>query len=894
MTEYFLGIFHAKFLHPEAWWLLFPAAIAVIASALGKRVRAGALLLRILTLLLIITALADPVRRQTSEKEELVALLDVSASVLPAAREAMLEQLRDFTAQGADLTVYPFAKSLAREGVSVVSSPVLTGERFESAAEKLDQGETNIGLALGSVLSRSRSASILLMSDGFETAGNAAQVAQAAAQQGVRVFPLVPGEDAFTRERLRISSLYAPVTAHAGDIVEARASVQNLFNEEARGKLELWLDSEKLFSQIVAVPAGQEKLITVKTSPAKGGLHKVRAVFRPERLTGKEEKDNGIEEHRWVAVKEKAKILLISGTNDDARILKQLITQKGYSLEDIVADGSKELPDNFEGYSSVIINNAAKRQIPDRFFTALDAFVKDGGGLLLVGGERSYGLGGYIDTKLEEMSPLKFVPPQTEKRRLTNAIALVIDKSGSMAEDNKIGATKLAALAVIQSLKDEDYVSVIGFDAGPFVIIDVQRVAEAKHEAERRLRNLTAAGKTNLLPALATARQRLQKAGTSRKHIIVLSDGKFPLSSEAYIGEINNLRNDGISVSTVALGVEADIPFMKILAKYGKGAFYHTLDPSQLPRIFVEDVKVASGEKTLKEGVDLPVGVGPAGVRSTRVKDYPPIRGFVETLPKRGSELELITRTEERAQPLLASWSYGAGRVIAFTSDANGRWSLPWIRWSDFTVFWGQIIEGIKDRSGSKSGEVDFDLRYSVERKNVVFDLAVYDEKLRTESAPRISADVIEPGGERRQLVFQTTRKGRFEARIENGRPGDYKIEISYGKTKLPALAAFLGGELFGEIPGQGVNIPVLENMAFATSGKINPAPEDVQGISRTSENEEHLFVPLALLAFILVLLEAFLRERGIFLPSAVPRRKNVSPPKKRYNGSWSSESSRS
>jgi len=860
MMQMFSELLLADYLQPRWFWLMLPCAVLAVAGILkGRGLMAS--LLRLSFFALLVAALADPVREQRSEKQELAAILDVSASVLPAAQNAMLEKLDEYASADRSVTIFPFAKALSRNGRTLKAGETAARSDFDAEASKLDQGETNIGAAVDGVLSRSESSSVLLLTDGFENNGNALQAARIAAQQGARIFPIIPNEAVFSRERVRISSLYAPLTAHAGDLLEVRSTIENTFEKEASGKLEVYLDSEKLFSQSISIPAKQEKLISVKSAPAQGGLHQVRAVFRPDRLSGHESQSNNIESHRWVSVKEKSKILLLSGSQDDARVLKQIITQKGYSLEDVIADGSKNIPESFEGYSSVILNNVAKRQIGDRFLTSLEAFVQGGGGLLLVGGERSFGLGGYVDSKLDQLSPLKFVPPQTEKRRLTNAVALVIDKSGSMAEEGKIEAAKMAALASIQSLKDEDYISVIGFDAGPFVIIDVQPVGQAKREAEYRLRNLTAAGKTNLLPALATARQRLQKAGSSRKHIIVLSDGKFPLSSEAYIAEINNLRNEGISVSAVALGVEADIPFMKILAKYGKGAFYHTLDARQLPRIFIEDIKVASGEKTLQEGAEFPVGVAAGGLRSTTVDSYPPLRGFVETLPKKGSDLELLTRKEDQPYPLLASWRYGAGKVIAFASDANGRWSTRWLPWREFAQFWSELIEGVKDRSESKAGDVDFDLRYSVERKNIVFDLAVFDPKLATEAPPRISAEVTEPGGEQQQLVFQATKKGRFEARIENGRPGDYKLQIAYGKLKFPPLAPVLGGELFGENPGQGVNVSLLEGIAYASGGRINPRPEDVRGIPRVTAERQHLFVPLALLGFLLLLIEAFTRE---------------------------------
>ena len=132
-------------------------------------------------------------------------------------------------------------------------------------------------------------------------------------------------------------------------------------------------------------------------------------------------------------------------------------------------------------------------------------------------------------------------------------------------------------------------------------------------------------------------------------------------------------------------------------------------------------------------------------------------------------------------------------------------------------------------------------------------------------------------------------RKGRFEGRIENGRPGDYKVQITYGSVKLPALALSLGGELFGEVAGKGVNVPLLENLAYLTGGRINPKAQEVQGMTRVSEKQEHLFAPLAMLAFLLLILEAFVREGslGQLLKKKRPRRlqKKTTPLKERKVG---------
>lgn len=853
--------------NPTALWLILPAILLLVVSIVQRKGNIFSLLLRTLTFSLLAVALAQPFRSQSRETAELTALIDVSESISARGEQALLSLLTRYQKEELTLHLFPFAKNFGKTPVlvSAQTKPEEIQQQLQTLKADLDRGQTDIGAALKGFVARVESSSVLLLSDGFETTGASDQAAQSA---GVRIFPLVPEEEAFLNSGLSLSSLHAPNVSGAGDIVEIRTSTMNHQGQvesawdKARasneaGRLEIFLDKEKLFSNSLAVPTNEEKLVTVKTSPLQGGLHRVRAV-----LLDNQQKILS-EMHRWISVKEKSKLLLLSGNQDDRRVLAKLLGLKGYAVEDIVADGLTKIPTEFKNYSGIIINNVAKRQLPSEFLPQLEGYVEQGGGLLLIGGERSYGLGGYIDSPLEKLSPLKFVPPQTTKRRLNTAVALVIDKSRSMIHEGKIEAAKLAALRAITAMKNEDYIAVIGFDSAPFVIIRLSRVSEVRPIAEHRLENLTAAGRTNLLPAMVQARRSLAEAEAGRKHIIILSDGKLPISGNDYVDEISRMRSAGITVSGVALGMDADVPFMKLLAKYGKGAFYHTLDPSNLPEVFMHDIKVTTGEKTMKESESFPVHAGNDGISSTLVSEFPTIKGFVETLPKEGANLELVTEGDEKLSPVLASWRYGQGKVIAFTSDANGRWSERWLQWQEFSQFWGDLIEGIKGKT-QVQGEVDFDLRYFVNHGDITLDLAVFDPALETGSAPQIAVDVIEPGGELKRTVFQEHAKGRFFATIHHGRPGDYRIEVTYGKTKFPPLALTLPASAFGEQTGQGLNLPNLSQLATITEGTINPAPEELSAPTRINTQKEPLHLPFLLAAFALILLEALIRELGL------------------------------
>jgi Ca-activated chloride channel homolog len=842
--------------------LLFLPLIFVLGRIRNKR-KVLSLLIRMTCVFILIFTLTTPYLETTTEQKEYLGLIDVSKSIPENALKATIEKFKKLLAdKDSKLKLFAYAGKTATESIVLDSSSEVNSiaKELEQKRDGLLAGETNTSQALVSVPS---SQSILLATDGFDTSGDLLKTVKNSFNKNRSIFPIFPDSSYFIEEKLLLSSLYAPITVAAGEKAKTKVSIKNTTSTEQTGVLEVWFEDKKIHTEEISVAKNSEKSLEILTPEIEGGLKHLRAVLKSPKG---EELSN---RHRWISAKEKAKILLLSGNQEDQRVLKDLLKTRGYLAESITADEDKKIPTSFASYSSVILNNIAKDQLPKEFLPNLEEFVKKGGGLLIIGGDKSYGLGKYIDSPLEKISPLKFLPPQTEKRRIKVGVVLVIDKSGSMGENGKLDAAKKAALLSINALKDEDFFSVIGFDHAPFVVLSIRTVAEAKVMAENRLRSLIAAGKTNMLPAVAAARQALKSVDAGRKHIIVLSDGRSEMNTDLFSQELKRIQSEDITLSAVGLGADADIPFMKFLASQGRGSFYSTIDPEKLPQIFIQDIRVASGEKTLVENNSFPVGQGQGGLVSTTIERYPQLKGFVETLPKKGSTLELITKKGSDLFPIMASWDVEKGRVVAFTSDANGRWSDFWVTWPEFVKFWGEVIQSIEDKTNSEAGQVDFDLRYSINAKNIEFELFVYDEKLKTGFAPQVTAQVLVSKDssiqQSQNIVFNQTKKGVFTSTVENITPGDYKLDIKYGSLNLPPVAVTISPESLGELFGKGINYKHLEELAQFTGGSINPGIEQIQSKTKELVEKKYFTSELILLVFSLLLLEVIIREVGFF-----------------------------
>ena len=227
------------------------------------------------------------------------------------------------------------------------------------------------------------------------------------------------------------------------------------------------------------------------------------------------------------------------------------------------------------------------------------------------------------------------------------------------------------------------------------------------------------------------ARRRLEVAPAGRKHMIVLTDGQVPDGGPHYVEMAKQLRYSGITLSTVMLGHESDLGLLQSMGDAGGGGYYQVTDPRSLPSIFLRDIKISTGEKTMKEQQEFMVRPGPDETVSTSVRSYPPLRGYVQTHKKERATLELVTIDGNKAEPLLASWSYGQGKSIGFTSDANGRWSNYWVNWPKFQTFWGELVESTAPQTTGKTSTINYDLKHYLKNGALFLDFTVYNHDIQ-------------------------------------------------------------------------------------------------------------------------------------------------------------------
>jgi hypothetical protein len=355
-----------------------------------------------------------------------------------------------------------------------------------------------------------------------------------------------------------------------------------------------------------------------------------------------------------------------------------------------------------------------------------------------------------------------------------------------------------------------------------FVWDSAIRPARDKQAIHHAIATIKAGGGTDGYPGLKEAYQVLYDRPALLKHVIFLSDGQMTRGD--FAGLVRRMAKDKITVSTVAIGKDADLQLMVDIAKWGRGRFYYTDEGATVPRIFTLETQLASKaslvEQPFKPSVASP---GHEAIQEIDWKEAPPLGGYVATTLKGNAEMVLMTHQED---PLLATWRYGLGRAVAFTSDAKGKWAVLWLRWGGFNKFWSQVTRWSL-RTGSRSDTVATVSRLD-ETGEVVVD--AIDGKGEFINFLDSQVGVVAPDKRRSVVELEQIGPGRYRGRFPASEEGVYLVGMAQRKGDQ-----MVGSQLAGlvvpyaqEFRDLGVDETFLREISELTGGGAVGQPRDV------------------------------------------------------------------
>lgn len=795
--------------------MMYVAAIIIIGSfwyAIKRGVLFG--FLRALTLGLILAAYINPQIEESTAPQTSILLVDQSKSVSEEFRSQALKQISEL---GINPSTYYFGKNVT------------------DSKNNVDASQTNLAQSLS--YASSRAGGVILISDGFETEGSSLTDIQG---KSIPIFPIIPGGISQLPAKFTISQFDIPLKVREGKGVAIRVVASNGTKQDKAGEIRISQDGEEISREKINLSAGSDIVTKSTTKSLEKDLTTIKAsLFEGDSLVYEEEKT--------ISKTKDSRVLLIESSPEESRLISKLPV---FSTIDSVLP-SALTKEQIVNSKSIILNNVKASELGNERLELIKKQVKSGSSLLMVGGNKSFGLGEYINSPIEEILPVKLIPPQKEEKRLNVAVQLVLDKSKSMAEDQRLQQAKEAAVQVMRNLKDDDYIGVIGFDRVHFPVIPIAQLRNNRDAMiDKLLRLLRPWGTTQLLPALNAAKESLEGVKAGRKHVIVLTDGELTQDSRISLIEmVKMMRFSGITVSTVLIGPDFDTA-LRPMAEAGGGAYYNTPDPSILPKIFLRDIYVRAGERNLKESEEYLVYTGSSPITLTSIREFPSLLGFTKTEKKDSANLEMLVGGSEEKSPLLAWNNVDAGKAFAFTSDFSGRWTKNWGISQPTTSFFDDLIRSLKPKESS----FDFEASYKVDGESLRLEAII----TQGNSPEGIETEVKLPSGSTVNLSLSQVAPGRFEGIIPEIIAGEYTAKFN---PPGDSINFKISKDIFGEVEGKGIKIGLLEQLALRTGGKINPSKEDIQKIIGENKIFRKFRYEFLWAALCIWILEIFLRE---------------------------------
>jgi len=761
-------------------------------------------------------ALLRPTLPRWVDRMNVVFLLDLSDSISLASRERAYRFVADAgkaMKNGDRNSVIAFGEQ------AVVDQPLASRPGIERPKAQVDGRGTNIFQALQlslAMLPPGQANRIVMLTDGRQNSGNALAGAQAAKDAGADIY-YVPAPLTFTQEVVA-EAMVLPHEVKFGEPFQAKVVVWS--HRDTEGRLSLFRNGEFLGSQVVRLTAGKN-VFSYRQSLDASGIHVYQAAMEVEGDT--------IEENNRavgaVVVRGRPQVLLADKERSHAQSLAGALRSQNI---DVTVVEPPQIPTDLAGlqkYDGVVLSNVSSLKLTRQQMGYIRDYVRDyGGGLVMIGGEESFGLGGYYRTPIEEALPVTMeVKQKVEIPSL--AVVLSIDRSGSMAMSTDEKVTKLdlakeASHLVVDLLDERNEVGVMSWDT-EFIWDASVRPAKDKAAIHHAIATIKAGGGTDGYPALKESYQVLFERPALLKHVIFLSDGQMTRGD--FQGLLRRMAKDKITVSTVAIGKDADVQLMVDVAKWGKGRFYYTEDSQTIPRIFTLETQLASKaslvEQPFKPQLTSP---GHEAIQEIDWKNVPPLGGYVASTLKSTADLVLMSHQED---PVLATWRYGLGRSVAFTSDAKAKWGVLWLRWRDFNRFWSQLIRWTL-RSGTRSDTVAI-----VERRENMGEIVVdaVDPKGEFINFLDSQVGVVAPNRERTVIDLEQVGPGRYRGRFPAGQEGVYLVGMSQRRNER-----VVGSQLAGlvvpyaqELRDLGVDETLLRELAELTGGGPLEKPPD-------------------------------------------------------------------
>lgn len=850
-----------RFVHPELFLLALPFVLLLRRRMLARPV---VLLLRCFALACALAVLAEPYVPGAATGRDLVVVLDRSysapASGLERAAEAA-KLARPHALPGDRLGLVTFGRD------AVIETAPSEEFRFVTPTRSLDRDGTDLATALETALATipdGRQGSLLLISDGESTGKDCQLALLEARRRGVRIdtAPLLRDLQA----DVAIEDVAVPTNVASGEPFRFTAFVRS--ETATRTAVEVLRDGVKIASGTRELHAGTNRIV-LRDRITSVGVHRYEV-----RVLGADRVPENDRAEAVIRVDGPALVLCITPGGREDRLTRSL-RASGVAIEVRSPQGAPTQLALLGGYRAVVLEDVPMSDLPPRSDRALAAFVRElGGGLLMTGGRASFGVGGWHRSAVEDVLPVSLEVRQ-EQRRFGLAMAIALDRSGSMAVSVASGVTKmdlanLGACAALEMLGPLDTVAVAAVDTAPHEVVAPTSAAEKGPLVARIRRIESMGGGIYVDQALEWGLTALTTTAQANKHLVVFGDAADSERPAETLAALPALVRAGITVSVIGLGSEtdSDAQLLRDVARIGGGRVFFAADPADLPRVFVQETMLAARSSLCDQPTSCRSTSALLALGDLRDLAFPALGGYSIAWPKPGAQVGVVSEDDQKA-PVVAFWHQGLGRTAAVLAEADGELSgglAQWPRYGDFFATVARFLTGTE-----APDEVFAELVR--EGQDGVLTLAV--EKGHESSLASVAARLLGPDDDARDLVLERVGPRKLVARFPLRGHGAFQASVRLGPDqvlRVPPIMLPYSPEYAPVVDRNGGRL-LLDRIARETGGKVEPTSTELMAGERESAGIRRLGWPLcwALLAF--VLLEIVWRRLELPSPAfAMPR----------------------
>lgn len=733
----------------EPHWLLLIVPLLIL-TVLMRPESKKIFILRILLIIVAVLALAKPILKIPGREGTVIVVADRSSS-MPINTDNRISETLDFLRSkmpsNGRLGLVTFADKGKIEFSPTKNDYSALSVETNADASNLSDG---IGLAL-SLIPNEMAGRIVLISDGLWNGENPMRNAQTALNRGVPIDYRYYGRK--KSADLAVSYLRVPPILEPKEPFIIKAGIFSPSSQKV--KLELLRNEKSLLIANRELKAGLNEFSFSLVAPTDSILKYILKVIGSE---SDEILENNVAQAVSM-VKGKKPILVV--TDAKPSTVKRFLDNSGIKAREVFPQEFSWSIEDLAGVSAVVLDNVSANSLGFGGLHNLSAWVKHiGGGLLVTGGKNSYGTGGYYQSPLDAALPVS-MEMRNECRKMSIALAVVLDRSGSMTAQvngrTKMELANLAAASTLDLLSAKDEFALFAVDTKPHTVVPLQSVSSKQSWYDNILRVQSEGGGIFVYDGIKAAVDTLKTAKAQTRHIILFADACDSEKPGEYWELLEDAEKNGISLSVIGLGKETDndADLLRKIAECGRGRCFFTAEAEDLPRLFSQDTFMAVKSSFAEEKCSI--------VSNSSLKNYTGYNSKLKSALNgynicylRSQGTQLITAENDEKSPVLAVWQYGLGRVGCFTGVLDNHWGMDFVKTTAAPrIFYGLMSWlAFDDRESLREMAVTQKIRDGIWSATIYLDPERIKEPF--EKTPEFNILVSNGNGEPKSLTLKT------------------------------------------------------------------------------------------------------------------------------------------